>query len=166
MSISSNRTEALRQLFTPVLAVLSETHRRGFDELCSFASLGEASSAALRDIQGLLRRLESSLHSAEVGRNRKGPQVKANVRGERPDRISGKARGAHGKSLNAVPLRDMILPILRESKVPLRVRELSERVLKAGYQTQSKKFGKVLSSLLVTMPEVERGPDGGYRLKS
>ncbi len=61
-------------------------------------------------------------------------------------------------------LKDLLTRLLAESDRPLKARELAERALAAGYQTQSKDFVNVVWVALGKM-DVEKVPDQGYRLE-
>jgi hypothetical protein len=63
------------------------------------------------------------------------------------------------------PLHEVLLAILKKSKRPMLAKELGAEALKAGYRTASKDFTNVVWVNVGKMPEVERAPDGGYRLK-
>jgi hypothetical protein len=62
-------------------------------------------------------------------------------------------------------LRRVVLDVLTTAGRTLQVQELAARVKKTGYRSKSKEFKNVLWTGLGQMPEVERDPAGGYRLK-
>jgi hypothetical protein len=62
-------------------------------------------------------------------------------------------------------LRSVVVDVLAAAGRALHVQELAARVKKAGYRSKSKVFKNVLWAGLGQMPEVERDPAGGYRLK-
>jgi hypothetical protein len=62
-------------------------------------------------------------------------------------------------------LRTVLLDVLAAAGRTLTVQELAARVRKAGYRSKSMHFKNVLWAGLGQMPEVERDPAGGYRIK-
>jgi hypothetical protein len=63
------------------------------------------------------------------------------------------------------PLREVLTGILQNSRKPLSAGELAEQILASGYHSDSKKFVKVVRTLLQKMANVERVADKGYRLQ-
>jgi hypothetical protein len=63
------------------------------------------------------------------------------------------------------PLREVLTQVLSKSRKPLSGSELAEQVLATGYHTDSKDFLNVIWVGLGKMPNVERLPGKGYRIK-
>jgi hypothetical protein len=76
-----------------------------------------------------------------------------------------KSPAKKGRSRQGISLRQMIVQILARSPQPMAARELGEKVLSRGYKTTSKDFTNVMWVALGKMDEVERAPEGGFRLK-
>jgi hypothetical protein len=70
-----------------------------------------------------------------------------------------------GRGEEQPPLRAVLTDILKNCRKPLSGSELAERVLAAGYQSNSQKFVDTVWTLLGKMENVERVPNKGYRLK-
>jgi hypothetical protein len=62
-------------------------------------------------------------------------------------------------------LRSMLLNVLRKAGRTLSAQEMADAVQKAGYKSQSKDFRNVVWAAMGNMPEAERDPRGGYRLR-
>ena len=98
------------------------------------------------------------------------PMVARKVLPTKPQRSAGTASSPKA-SLTGAPkeqssLRDVLLQVLRTSKRSMSARELGQQVLARGYRTGSKDFTHVVWVALGKMKEVERAPQGGYRLKN
>lgn len=83
---------------------------------------------------------------------------------------AGKARGGADQARPSprgkqAPLREILLDLFKKSGRTMSVTELAEQALEAGYQTRSKNLKDVLWVALGKMPEIERDPKGGYRLR-
>jgi hypothetical protein len=70
-----------------------------------------------------------------------------------------------GRRGGQTPLRVVLTSILKSSRKPLSGRELAERALAVGYQTENTKFLDSVYSILGQMDNVEHLPQQGYRLK-
>jgi hypothetical protein len=70
--------------------------------------------------------------------------------------------GPHGEQPS---LREVLTDVLTNSRKPLSTRELADQIRATGYHSTSKNFVNVVSVQLSKMPNVERVPDKGYRLK-
>jgi hypothetical protein len=77
----------------------------------------------------------------------------------------GKASAAAAKPARPVPLRVVLLQILKRQKAPMTGSELAREAIKAGYQTTSKQFVEVVWKALGSMDNVENVNGQGYRLK-
>ena len=72
---------------------------------------------------------------------------------------------AVGASKEQRPLREVLIPLLGKSKRPMMARELAEQALAGGYRTDSTDFRNLVQVTLGRTDEVEKAPEGGYRLK-
>jgi hypothetical protein len=63
-------------------------------------------------------------------------------------------------------LLDVLTQVLTKSSRPLPTEELVKQVLATGYQTKSQDFKNVIWVAIGNLPNVERIPDQGYRLKN
>lgn len=75
----------------------------------------------------------------------------------------GKKRGGGGRRPEGGALRDFVIKVLRASDAPLGVKEISSRVIAAGYPTASKDLSKAVSNMLPNVKEVKRVDRGLYR---
>jgi len=175
-----SRIAVLKQSFTPLLTLLSETHRKGFEELCALAIFGESMRTVGVNLEKDLQRLQSTPASkAKAAPSSKKPapkaktptQPKASTKSKSPApslaptaKPSPPARRLPTQP--AVPLRHYVLQVLQSNRDPLPLRMIAERVLQAGYKTQSKQLNKNVSSLLGKMQQVQRTANGTYRLQA
>jgi hypothetical protein len=63
------------------------------------------------------------------------------------------------------PLREHVVIVLKRSKGPMSLKELSQKILAGGYKTGSTDFANVLGGALKKMKDVKRVPGKGYELK-
>jgi exonuclease VII large subunit len=75
------------------------------------------------------------------------------------------AKHAAGAKAPQKPLRELLTQVLKKMGTPLTGSELAEEVLKAGYQTTSKRFADNVWNMLKHMDNVENVKGQGYRLK-
>lgn len=73
-------------------------------------------------------------------------------------------RRAAGKP-KATSLRATLVDVFRKNGRTLTVSELVDQVRKTGYRSTSKDFKNLLWVSLGKIPELERDPKGGYRLR-
>ena len=92
----------------------------------------------------------------------------------KPGKSAPAAKKSSGKPSSSVEpgqhevqpsLRQVLTDVLTNSRKPLSTRELTDQILATGYHSTSKNFLNVVSVQLSKMPNVERLPDKGYRLK-
>lgn len=62
-------------------------------------------------------------------------------------------------------LRELLIHLFQNSQRSMTARDLARQALANGYRTDSKDFPNVVKVTLKKMKEVERAPEGGYRLK-
>jgi hypothetical protein len=74
-------------------------------------------------------------------------------------------RPAPGRRQGQPSLREVITEVLRESRQPLGSGQLAQKILATGYKTSSKDFPGVVSVALTKMPNLEKVPGRGFRLK-
>jgi hypothetical protein len=138
------------------LAVLKEqTVRRGFpSKSANLISMVEKRASELVK-RGRLRRAAGKGYLLPQGGNAQRTAPAA----EKP-----KGPAAGGKA-GQPTLRSVLLGLLQKAGRSMSVTELAEQAQKAGYQSKSKDFRNVIWVALGNMPEAERDPRGGYRLK-
>jgi hypothetical protein len=69
------------------------------------------------------------------------------------------------KSGKQIPLRKVLMHILKKSTKPMTGSELAAEALKTGYHSTSKNFVDVVWVAMSNLKNVERVPNQGYRLK-
>jgi hypothetical protein len=69
------------------------------------------------------------------------------------------------RSGQQLPLREVLMQILKKSTKPMTGGQLATAALKAGFHSQSKRFVDVVWDALNKLPNVEHVPNQGYRLK-
>jgi hypothetical protein len=119
--------------------------------------------------KGFLRRA-GNRHGVLPGKSTNGQAA--------PRRAKGPARGKRRKpaarpSREKAPsprgeqpaLREMITQVLKKSRQPLGSGQLAEKILATGYKTSSKDFAGVVSVALTKMPNLEKVPGRGFRIK-
>lgn len=62
-------------------------------------------------------------------------------------------------------LPQLVPKVLEEAGEPLRVKEVAQKVLEAGYKTQSKDFQSVVGQFMYTSPLIQRAGRGKYTVK-
>jgi hypothetical protein len=77
----------------------------------------------------------------------------------------GKVAGIQAKSPQPTPLKEVLAQILHKSSKPMTGGALAVEVLKAGYQTKSKRLVDNIWTALSNMKDVENIRGEGYRLK-
>jgi hypothetical protein len=70
-----------------------------------------------------------------------------------------------GATVNQLPLNQVLVNILANSREPLPAKELARRVLDSGYQTKSKQFLDVIWVALGKLKNVQNVPGVGWRHK-
>jgi len=70
-----------------------------------------------------------------------------------------------GATANQLPLNQVLVNILANSREPLPAKELARRVLESGYQTKSKQFLDVIWVALGKLKNVQNVPGVGWRHK-
>lgn len=100
---------------------------------------------------------------AELGRV---DEELAQIQGARKSTVTPGATRAP-KPVNAKSLREYVVEILGRSKRGMSLSHLSEKVLAAGYHTESSNFRNVLYQCLYNTKDVYHDEESGtYRLKS
>src|SRR5262249_4865557 len=113
--------------------------------------------------KGVLRRTPSGT-GLMLAKEKAAPAV-APKAAQKPAVVKAAPSAPVAASKETRSLRELLLHLLGGSKRPLAARELGEMVLKSGYRTDSRDFTHVVWVALGKMNEVERAPQGGYRLK-
>ena len=108
------------------LEQLLESRRAELNEL---VDKREALAAELAELDGQIAAMNGEPVEGG-GRRRKARKV---VRKRRP-----------GRARNQPPLREVVAGVLEKQKKGLTLKELEEKVIAAGYQTNSAKFGNTL----------------------
>jgi hypothetical protein len=93
----------------------------------------------------------------------KAPAKEGDRKRTPPDAAAAPAKAGRGGE--PAPLREIVTGLLRKSRQPLSAQRLAEQVLASGFQSESKRFVKVIHTTLNKMKTVEHMPDQGYRLK-
>jgi hypothetical protein len=148
---------------TPSLQTLA---RRIAEQEAQLERLRQEHEAREKQLGGLMQRkqdLQAQLAEVEA-------EIRALTRGGKGQRVSvangpHPGRGRGGRRGNRLPLRELVLELLRKNNRPMAAREVAEQALAAGYRTTSKDFTNVVWVALGRLNEVENLPGGGYRLK-
>lgn len=75
------------------------------------------------------------------------------------------SNGMASRSAEQPSLRSVLLDAMKQASRPLFARELAEKAKAKGYRSGSSDFTNLVGVTLGKMDEVERAPEGGYRLK-
>jgi hypothetical protein len=173
----------LRESSKPLTArqLSEETQRRGFRP--SGKNPIKSVKARLQDLKhkGIVRRASGQpgyvLTPSANGAKKEKSVQKPPAKPIKPGPAAKKSRGKESSSAEAgkstkprqqgeqPSLREVLTNVLTNSRKPLSVRELAEQIRATGYHSTSKNFVNVVSVQLSKMPNVERVPDKGYRLK-
>jgi hypothetical protein len=122
------------------------------------------------DLADELSALDSSLSAltggkAAPGRRRaSAPAARKSAAPAKRRRRAGKRKGARGPR-GEEGLQNMIRQALAGASEPMKLADLAAKVLKAGYQTSSKKFGVIVGQRLSEMKDVKKAGRGLYIMK-
>jgi hypothetical protein len=180
-SLHSLLVAALRSAGRPLTAkqLVGEVKRRGFKT--GSADFTKMVGSRLWDLkqQGIVRRADGQpgyslapgvngsvqhIEPAKAAAQKPAPKSPAKPVQAKAAAKPAPAKPSAGKAAK-VPLRELLMRILKNMGVPLKASELAEDVLKTGYRTSSKKFVNNLYVMLGRMDNVEHIEGEGYRLK-
>jgi hypothetical protein len=180
-SLPSLLVSVIRSAGHPLTAkhLVQEVKRRGFKSSSAhFVKMVEARLWDLRK-QGVIQRAHDQpgytlVPSANrpVPKPRPAKSLVKKVSAKAPAKAAkgttaapATAKQAAGAKGPQKPLREVLTQVLKKMGTPLTGSELAEEVLKAGYQTTSKRFADNVWNMLRHMDNVENVKGQGYRLK-
>jgi len=144
--------------------------RRALDrkerELRDLLDRKDALAAELEELGGML---EAMLAGSGVapGRRAASPAKSSRASREQP---ASRAQPANGRRKSGRPAREGSLPVVIRGVLervvgPMRVGEIAEAVVKAGYATKSKNLNIIVANRLAQMEDVEKVERGLYQLR-
>ena len=77
-------------------------------------------------------------------------------------RATGRRRGGRGRAGRAGSLKNLVVQVLRQRSGPMSPNEISDAVVKAGYQSRAKDLTKAVSNVLPTINNVKKVGFGSY----
>jgi hypothetical protein len=145
------------------------TSTRKLQNLVNRLARQETQLAALRKrLNARLGRLERRREELRTELQAVETEIAVVAPGEKPEPapLAANGRRKRGRRSRTTPsLRSILLDLFKKNGRTLSVSELVDQVRKAGYRSQSKDIKNLLWVSLGRMPELERDPKGGYRLK-
>jgi hypothetical protein len=158
----------------PMAQLKAETLHRRFPSTSADLSKMVEKRAYQLVQRGLLRRDPATGGFVLAGRTNGNQQPRAAGKRKvqagspatgKPDAAKTSAPAGAGMGEGQRPLRMVLLDVLRQAGRTLTAEELVAGARRAGYRSTSKNFKDVVWAAMGKLPEVERDPSGGYRLK-
>jgi hypothetical protein len=131
-------------------------------EIGGFQSEREALLARMQQIDGMIA---AASGGGRGGRRRSGRPAKAKGARKAGRRFAGRRGKRRGGARGESGLAAMIAKVLKDSKEPVKLAEIAKRVLAAGYETSSGRFGVIVGQRLSEMKGVKKAGRGLYSLK-
>ena len=142
------------------LADLRKIFEQKEKQISALSTRRDELAAELADVEAQLTAATGGGSSPEPSVGRKVAAVKAPAPKKRGRRKGG-TRGPRGEG----GLQNMIRNVLAEAKEPVKLAAIADRVLAAGYQTGSTRFGVIVGQRLSEMKDVKKAGRGLYAMK-
>lgn len=121
--------------------------------------------AAVESAMRVLAGRGSRAAGAAVGAVSRAARPAQRAAGRAAARATGLGRATRGRRPAGASLKDFIRKVLARAGGPMKVKDITDAVLRAGYRTSSKTLANQVSMALAQMKEVQKVGRGVFRLR-